>query len=325
MARTSPQLWKAGTALCLTVFLIACAPPRGQSGKNSENSEVAEAYRLMDKGANAKAFIILEERLANHPDDIEARLLLASSLAGQVGIDLYKVHEHFSDLFLKKSLGDTLLDKTPGGKSSASIVKQRTDEEILNELKEIKKTSADLFVYRVDLALLKIRRGFEIFNRLMTIGLENWPLMHQAIEILSVPEFAAHRDVAAYRLFLRIIYIKSLLDTKIIVPMTDSSEAQPKWICSLQSSQIVESLQTIVGELDKAVMDYQMVKPGDTGEALSKMSVWLSEFMNLIAALSAPIPKQELPTGDSRLSYNPTSGLAETAFGLMRNKLQCGK
>lgn len=161
-----------------------------------------EAVKLMDTGENAKAAAILEDSLAKHPDDDEAKLLLASSYMGMAGIDVYKIFDAFKDLIFKKSLKDQIITPHDGVADHPSL----GDGAIPDQ--DPAKTKSEIAVAKFDKTLSTLQLALIYLDRFPQIDEEKWPLVESALATLQSMKNPAG-DTFVYRVLIRVIYSKS--------------------------------------------------------------------------------------------------------------------
>lgn len=168
-----------------------------------------EAVKLMDTGENAKAAAILEDSLAKHPDDDEAKLLLASSYMGMAGIDVYKIFDAFKDLIFKKSLKDQIITPHDGVADHPSL----GDGAIPDQ--DPAKTKSEIAVAKFDKTLSTLQLALIYLDRFPQIDEEKWPLVESALATLQSMKNPAG-DTFVYRVLIRLIYSKSYLVARVL-------------------------------------------------------------------------------------------------------------
>lgn len=230
------------------LFLSILALGLSSCGSDQESVKpdvITEAYQLVDRGENAKAIQLLERHLAEEPEDGEARLVLATAYIGHAGINIYSLHKTFEEVLFSKPLSDSLdggsFDeyfsvRVHGGELEAPL------EKLITEL------------YR--LALYQ-RQVITFLRRLPEVPREQWPLVENGLQHLEL--IKGGRDVAAYRLFVRIIYIKDYLQQRII---RDLDFGKKIWACKLDIFKIQREYKWVLKQSHKIHNDALAAYPG---------------------------------------------------------------
>src|SRR5262249_27926160 len=147
------------------------------------------AYRLMDSGQNARAIVLLEQYLNEKGNDSssEARILLASALLGQVGVDIFRLHDSFRDILFDHPLserlwGNPLSDKKENENSLPA--RRRRWEERQKPVVD-PPTAIETFIDRLGFVLEQVRNIVSFVNRFPHVIRANWGLLDKALDCLE--------------------------------------------------------------------------------------------------------------------------------------------
>jgi hypothetical protein len=80
------------------LLLCACGDRKADHKTNSRNDELARASFLVDQQQYSEAIFILTERIKGEPNDVKARVLLASAYAARAGLHFSRYKDLASDL-----------------------------------------------------------------------------------------------------------------------------------------------------------------------------------------------------------------------------------
>lgn len=208
--------------LLAMVFLTGC----GHGYKAATVSEkLTLAYRLMDRGQSAQATALLEEILErdspSRNEENEARLMLASVYAGQAGVDIISLHKAFKDVFFSQSLVDS--------------VEQNNFGQLTSQVPQIEEDDSGLvkLVNDVGQVLYTSQRIMLFLSNLPKVDDQKWPLLEEAISVLQ--PINNPRDRVAYRFFLRMLYLRELIHSKI---KSEEKSALKIFLCNVSLTEI---------------------------------------------------------------------------------------
>lgn len=234
------KLFSAAPLVALVIVTICyCAKRDPEIPLHS----LAEAYALMDAGDNAKAIVVLEMLLVKEPGNTQAKILLSSALLGAAGVDVFKAHDHFSDIIFNQSLGARLWGEPEGGA-------EPTEEK--------GGTPIEGLVNRIDLLLGRLRQVVLFMNRFPHVDKINWPLLDRALEKLEIPSDQIDKDVRMYRLLINILYFRAYLSESLL---KDATLGSKKWICRVDIEHFRESILWTARKLLSVSDDFAEVYP----------------------------------------------------------------
>ncbi len=308
----------------IILSLVAVSAMSGCARKGNEVRTLSltrEAYALMDHGQNAKAILLLEERIATAPEDMEARVMLASAYLGQTGVDVYKIYERFRDLLFAKPLSDAFNpdDHSDGDDAEASDIPQA-------------QTPGEEVVESLDLFIAKFQSGSAFLRRFPRVKKEDWVLLDRALAVLddaalfpqettvSPNDSRIPRDLRLYRVFIRVVYLKAFLGETFLQQRDLGSR---RWVCQVKAQRASDGLSWTMGHLAQAAQDFATVFP-DKSFRLSVLTAWLESIRGVF-------------TSDSQLSAEPGDVSSESttpvgvgtasqvSFGRFRTLMGCGE
>lgn len=245
--------------VALLLSAISCS-----RGVESERPHpVTEAYYRADRGEDALGIFLLEDYLKNNRNDSEARLLLASNYMGAAGINVFSLYDEFKDILFTGDLGKVV--KNAEKFLDITAKSPRT----LGEDGEM--TPAEVVIDYIDHFLGIIRKVVSVLNRLPAIPKEQWPLVDRSLYHLDLIE--RDKDVALYRLFVRIIYVRDFIVERMIA---NPEVGTIGWVCRMEVDSFVDDLRWISDHLRKASFDMNFTFPEDSHA--------LIEFQRVIAS-----------------------------------------
>jgi hypothetical protein len=277
----------------LTLGLVAATLPgcaRKQNEATVRYTAVNEAYGLLDKGQTSRAIALLEDILRDEPYNAEARVMLASAYMGRAGIDVLSMHDAFKDVLFSRSLSDVFFSggkKAPDLDGTGKPVAPRdplTGAPGVDGRDSVTVTPAERLFEKIDEFLNNIRRVLVILDRFPRVPPAKWPLLEQAL--LNLSKTPLQREVRLYRMFIRLIYLKEVLVTRVI---RDSTFATRKWACNLELDQLHDSLTWISTSLAEISEDFIEVYPRD-GSPFTRVEALFKVFRDELGELEASAP-----------------------------------
>ncbi len=309
--------------LCLSVSAVFVLSGCGRKDAQARTlSLTREAYSLMDQGQNAKAILLLEERIAEVPDDMEARVMLASAYLGQTGVDVYKIYERFRDLLFNKPLKDAFSpdDHSDDDGADASDIPRA-------------ETPGEEAVESLDLFIAKFQSGSSFLRRFPKVLKSDWVLLDRALSILddaslfpedvqiSPTDPRVPRDLRLYRVFIRIVYLKAFLGETFLQERDLGSR---RWVCQVKAQSASDGLDWTVGHLAQAAQDFRTVFP-DKGFNLAVLQGWLQSIHGVFydpSSLSTDTGTSEPgPVGGAPVGMGTAS---QVSFARFRKLMGCG-
>lgn len=251
---------KLGTIIA---FLLLGLCLFGCSTSKEETAPLTKAYRLLDKSENAEAIVLLEEFLKTHPDNEEAQILLSSAYLGAAGLDVFATYNTFRDLLFEKSLGEVFFKK-PKLPQEANPEYPKT-EAVLEK-----------FIYSLDFFLTQLRNVVHFLDRFPHVKSHHWPLLDEALVHLA--EVKQSREISLYRLFLRVVYLKSYLDVEWV---RNQEVGSAQWFCELKAIDLKEKFLWILDHSNAGLTDLNRVYPNrgtdweDARVVLSEAQSWI--------------------------------------------------
>lgn len=285
--------------VCGFSFLVLCSLLLGCEERKAEPIHpITEAYTYLDKGENAKAIALVEKAIKEDPGNLEAYTVLASAYLGQSGIDVFKVHEKFSDILFASSLDESLWGRPDyQAKKNAEIFKgyeAPPDAPYLDEAAPVEK-----FILLTEQYLENVRKTAQLFNRFPEVKEDKWPMLDRALDLLDqvkIPEpgaeqigpnkIKAAKDIALYRVFIRIVYLKSFILFRL---MRDESFGSHQWVCALNLDKFKEDLIWMISHLVKAGEDFVRVYPGRAA-MLVRPREYMGVALHLLRTVRVQIP-----------------------------------
>jgi hypothetical protein len=233
----------------ILIYLTASSPGCGNQEPPSHQNSLYRIYQLLDQGKNATAIYLLTKIIKDSPENSEAHALLASAYLGEAGINIYSIHDAFKDILFDRSLGESFWKQAspsaPERSSSASIKVNQEEE-----------TDIEKLLDQTDIILIQLRKTITYLNRFPYVIERNWILLDQAIYHLNLIE--GSKDLYLYRIFIRMIYLKSYLDKNIIM---NNAIGRKQWICNIQLYEVREQIQWIVQHIKLALEDFYRIYP----------------------------------------------------------------
>jgi hypothetical protein len=273
-------------SLSTAVFLlIACSKP------DEERSPLARAYKHLDRSENAKAITLLEEIVKNDPGNEEAQILLSSAFLGAAGLNIYETYNTFRDLLFDQSLGEVFFKKP-------KLVKEPNPQGPTSE------AVLERFFYAVDFFLTQLRNTVHFLNRFPHVKRHQWSLLDEALVHLEV--VTPSREISTYRLFLRVVYLKSYFDVEWV---RNQEVGSREWFCELKVVDLKDKLLWVLDHSSEAILDLKRVYP-------KRAPDW-EEALATVDEVRRTIEDQNSPAG----SY---SGLMLLEANL-KGKLKCGE
>ncbi len=251
----------------LSVAVVSC----GSKDQAQPQHPLTEAYRLMDKGDNAKAAILLEQYLQQNPDSKEGKVLVASAYMGEAGVDIYKLYDSFKDVLFQEPLKDRFWGG--GTNSDASLLGNDSDVEnrktvIHKDQKVQPATPAQNLIDLSDRVFAKAQKIAEFLNRFPDVPRDKWPLLDSGIQSLN--SAGNDRDISLYRIFFRLIYVKAFLGDEVL---HDPNLGSKQWACSLDLSNLRENLNWILEQFSAASDDIRRAYPAQASNLNSAQAI----------------------------------------------------
>lgn len=244
-----------------------------------------EAYELMDQGKNAKAILLLEPVVEKNPKNTEARIMLASAYLGNAGVHVYSAHDSFHDILFTRPLGESFwgaykpkIKMGPDclflpGSASVNVSEEEDEPSIVEKVLE----HAGCF-------LGKLQAVTAFLTRFPDVPSEKWGYLDRALDLLvSIDNM---RDVALYRIFIRVIYIKAVLKTDFVQNLDFGNK---DWACSLQLEQLKDNVHWVAKQLDLTKKDFEDVYPDKTS-VLEDLKKGLHAFLDSIDEFRSTVP-----------------------------------
>ncbi len=300
----------------LSLLLISCAGVGslwvGACTRSSEvqtPNPVTESYRLLDHDQKGKATLILEKEIKDHPDNMEARLVLGSAYVGEAGLDVLTLYNSFQDILFSKSLSDRLWHNDSSGQASEPSPGNGQFEPEPKPTPSVRpsespETATEEALDKVDTFLNDVRKTLELLDRMPSIPRSKWPYLDRAFEVMD--PIGPDKDASIYRLFVRIIYVKSYLSTNIL---RDRDLLTRDAICQLDFEELRNGLLWISSMLDDAGNDFEYTFPG-------KAAPFIQFHANLIML------SNYLSTSDQNTPIGAETSMIRIQQ-LIRNKLHC--
>lgn len=288
------------TSLAACLLFVSCGKGVAEA-KKPANTPVTEAYTLLDKGQTAQALELLEGILEKDPSNSEARLLLASSYMGVAGIDVFSLHDAFNDVLFSKSLSQVFFS----GSKPSGTGDPLTGSNLPDARHGRDDTPVEKLFESVDEFLNNVRRVTVIFERFPHVPEHKWPLMEQSL--MNLDQLPPDKGVRVYRMFIRLIYLKEVLVTRVI---RDPSFGTREWACSLELEGLDQSLRWISDTLAQVSDDFVHVYPGKASPFV-RVQALFKEFEGALTSLESTAP-----------SGSETADLAGQRR--LREMLQCG-
>jgi hypothetical protein len=271
MKRIYQLLFFAIALVMVGVAGVSCAP----KGQNTPQPPLTEAYRLMDKGDNEKAAILLEQYIQQNPDSQEGKILLASAYMGEAGVDIYKLYDSFKDIIFNKPLGERFWGN--GGSSSSDDI-LGNDSDVEGKRNVVAQNGSDpssqeeppieILIDHADKILLKTKKVIEFLNRFPDVPKEKWPLLDSGLALLDSASNA--RDISLYRIFFRLVYMKAYLGQEFL---RDPDMGRKKWLCSIDLGNLRESLDWVLKQLSAASDDVRRAYPSQASNLNSVQAI----------------------------------------------------
>lgn len=250
------------------------------TGGTRSMSPTSEAYGLLDRGETGRAIELLERVLGNDPSNDEARLLLASAFMGKAGIDVLSLHDAFSDVLFSRSLKDVFFTGGRKAEKHEEGGNTLTGSGLPDVKRSVKPTPIERGIQKLDEFLNNLRRVMVVFDRFPRIAESKWPLVDQALWHLD--QLPNEREVRVYRMFVRLIYLKEVLITRVV---RDQSLGSQQWICNLELENFREHLAWGADGLARVSDDFTRVYP--------KQASPFDRFQSLFAVASEELDRLE--------------------------------
>ena len=254
MSQILKLLSQGVTLVAICLVASSCAP----KAQNTPQPPLTEAYRLMDKGQNEKAAILLEDFVGTNPDSEEAKVLLASAYMGEAGVDIYKLYASFKDIVFNESLSqrfwgtgkDSSTDDLFGDPSSTGAT---LSFDLANH-PEV--PPVEILIGHLDSVLLQSKKIVEFLNRFPDVPKDKWPLLDSGLATLE--SAGNERDLCLYRIFFRVIYMKAYIGQEIL---RDPDVGRKKWLCAIDLGNLRESLNWVLKQTSAASEDFRRAYP----------------------------------------------------------------
>lgn len=282
---------KGLTSLIAFTLAVAALPAcaRKENRTTPRYTAVNEAYELLDKGQTSRALALLETIVQEEPANTEARVMLASAYMGKAGIDVLSMHDAFKDVLFSRSLSDVFFKggksqdaaPTPGSTTSDPLTGAPP---VADSEAENAPTPAEALFERVDEFLNNVRRVLVVLDRFPRVQPTQWPMVDQALYNLN--QTPLHREIRLYRMFIRMIYLKEVLVTRIL---RDPNFATRKWACTLELAQLHESLSWVSIALAEISEDFIKLYPKD-GSPFTRVEALFKVFSEKLGNLEASTP-----------------------------------
>jgi hypothetical protein len=238
--------------------------PRHRDHGPSRYTRINEAYELLDQGQTSRAIVLLQDVLREDPGNREARVMIASAYMGRAGIDVLSMHDAFRDVLFSKSLSDVFL-KGGGKKDEPSPgdsvqVDPLTGAPRIDSKSGVKVSKVERMLEQVDEFLNNLRRVLVILDRFPKVVERRWPLMDEALSHLdrTGDNREMEREVRLYRMFVRLIYLKEVLVTRIV---RDTSFGTRRWACTVELEDFHEGLTWVSATVALLSEDFRHVYP----------------------------------------------------------------
>lgn len=226
----------------------------GSQPNRVQLNPIKEAYSMLNQGKNASAIVLLEAYLSTDKKNNEAKTVLASAYMGQAGIDVFKMYDAYKDVFFAHSVADEFTK--PAGKI-AELAKKTSEP-------EKDPAPVEKFIAQMDSSILQFQEFMRYISRMPKVEQEKWPLIDRALTILdSIDE--PTKDIKLYRVFARVIYVRSYLGIKIVGNPDFGTE---KWLRCLDFEEAIREFQWLIVKIDEAGVDFHNVYP-------DRIPVWL--------------------------------------------------
>lgn len=266
--------------------LAGCASK--EKGSTLQYTAVNEAYELLDKGQTSRAIALLEQIVSEEPTNTEARVMLASAYMGRAGIDVLSMHDAFKDVLFSRSLSDVFFK---GGNQHGVSVPGATRSDPLTGAPalagsdgRVVPTPAEKVFERLDEFLNNVRRVLVILDRFPRVSARKWPLLDQAL--YNLDQTSLQREIRLYRMFIRMLYFKEVLVTRVL---RDPTFGTAQWACTLELSQLHESLTWISNSIVSISEDFIEIYPRN-GSPFTKIEALFKVFSEELAKLESLTP-----------------------------------
>jgi hypothetical protein len=277
-------------AFLLSIALISALSACGGKDRRvaQRYTAVNEAYELLDKGQTSRAIALLEKIVSEEPRNTEARVMLASAYMGGAGVDVLSMHDAFKDVLFSRSLSDIFLNgekkhdaPAPGTTPSdpftgAPPIEGSEDRE--------QSTPAERMFVRLDEFLNNVRRLLVVLDRFPRVSARKWSLLDQAL--YNLDQTTLEREIRLYRMFIRMIYLKEVLIHRVI---RDPNFGTAYWACTLELSQLHESLSWISNSITSISSDFIEVYPRD-GSPFAKIEALFKVFSEELEEFESSTP-----------------------------------
>lgn len=301
-----PSAFRLATRVAVSAGLLAITALVACSQKKEAPTPKAltEAYQLLDQGKNDKAIILLQQTLANDPkgpQSKEAKFLLSSAYLGKAGIDVYSLHDSFHDVIFAKSLDESFWGN--GGKKATTGLGDDSEQlEKAHEFQTVDSTPTSELIDRLDNGLVQLRKAVVFLNRFPDVPESNWPLLDQALDQLD--ELPPEKDVALYRAFIRVVYVRAFLSIRLI---KGSDVGTKSWACQIHVSELNDGLAWVSQQTSLATDDVVRVFP--------KEATSLARIQSTLSILSEELnrSREGAPVGSQR-SFDALQSKIRKAF-----------
>jgi hypothetical protein len=246
-------------------FTLACFGC-GHKNETQQENNILKAYRLIDEQRTDEAIELLENSLAEDPQNTDYKSVLASAYAHKAGIKIQKLVPAINQAEKLKKIDD----------KSASTAEPHS---------AIEKVNADAL--NIAALLGKFAGFFEVYASIPLVSKEQGPYLSHAIYLLNDIGNTIKPEDVLYRAVLEIVLLKHILAENLVGEFV-ASPTKDKQTCLIDIGSVNDTVVTIGKLMIDIYNDIGFANP-QQAEAMKKLANETSDSVSNITIATTTV------------------------------------